>query len=210
MAAGPAAGSASAAAPANNSSTVWSGQNPAPAMPKRGLPLLYAPSSAPTLLRDDFLYEQCFYQWSYGLSFCYHTTGSMTPTGFDSSIDLDAVQTLNGFSGPRSGRYMRIEQLIGSNTMLGQVRLSGRSRQQFYHPSEITTGNIMVLDIFFCQACLYTTRSRCCRISDSKCRGYRTASARKSSHFCETLPCREPSHHGKSQNGSHQCPLDAC
>ncbi len=72
----------------------------------------------------------------------------MTPTGFDSSIDLDAVQTLNGFLRTQIGRYMRIEQLIGSNTIQDRFGFLVGVGSNFIILQEITTGNIMVLDIF--------------------------------------------------------------
>lgn len=72
----------------------------------------------------------------------------MTPGGFDSSIDLDAVQSLNGFLRTQIGRYMRIEQLIGSNTIQDRFGFLIGVGSNFIILQEITTGNIMVLDIF--------------------------------------------------------------
>ena len=72
----------------------------------------------------------------------------MTPNGFDSSIDLDAVQTLNGFLRTQIGRYMRIEQLVGSNTIQDRFGFLVGVGSNFIILQEITTGNIMVLDIF--------------------------------------------------------------
>lgn len=72
----------------------------------------------------------------------------MTPSGFDSSIDLDAVQSLNGFLRTQIGRYMRIEQLIGSNTIQDRFGFLIGVGSNFIILQEITTGNIMVLDIF--------------------------------------------------------------
>ena len=64
------------------------------------------------------------------------------------SIDLDAVQTLNGFLRTQIGRYMRIEQLIGSNTIQDRFGFLVGVGSNFIILQEITTGNIMVLDIF--------------------------------------------------------------
>ena len=149
MAAGPAAGSASAAAPANNSSTVWSGQNPAPANAERG-----TASAVRTHFQPLPYSEMTSYMSNVSINGPMDSPSvitpqdPMTPTGFDSSIDLDAVQTLNGFLRTQIGRYMRIEQLIGSNTIQDRFGFLVGVGSNFIILQEITTGNIMVLDIF--------------------------------------------------------------
>ena len=72
----------------------------------------------------------------------------MTPDGFDESIDYDSVQSFNGFLRTQIGRYMRVEQLIGSNTIEDRFGFLVGVGNNFIILQEITTGNIMLLDIF--------------------------------------------------------------
>ena len=72
----------------------------------------------------------------------------MTPNGYDEEISYDAIQSLNGFLRTQIGRYMRIEQLIGSNTIQDRFGFLVGIGSNFILLQEITTGNIMVLDIF--------------------------------------------------------------
>lgn len=72
----------------------------------------------------------------------------MTPNGYDSEIDYDSVQAFNGFLRTQIGRYMRIEQLVGSNNIENRFGFLVGVGTNFIILQEITTGNIMVLDIF--------------------------------------------------------------
>ena len=72
----------------------------------------------------------------------------MTPDGYDEEISYDLIQSLNGFLRTQIGRYMRIEQLIGSNTIQDRFGFLVGVGSNFILLQEITTGNIMVLDIF--------------------------------------------------------------
>ena len=72
----------------------------------------------------------------------------MTPDGYDEEIDYDTVQALNGFLRTQIGRYMRIEQLVGSNTVQDRYGFLVGVGSNYIILQEITTGNIMVLDIF--------------------------------------------------------------
>ena len=72
----------------------------------------------------------------------------MTPDGFDESIDYDSVQSFNGFLRTQIGRYMRVEQLIGSNTIEDRFGFLVGVGNNFIILQEITPGNIMLLDIF--------------------------------------------------------------
>lgn len=72
----------------------------------------------------------------------------MTPDGYEEEIDYQSVQALNGFLRTQIGRYMRIEQLIGSNTIQDRYGFLVGVGSNFIILQEITTGNIMVLDIF--------------------------------------------------------------
>ena len=72
----------------------------------------------------------------------------MTPNGYDSEIDYDSVQAFNGFLRTQIGRYMRIEQLVGSNNIENRFGFLVGVGTNFIILQEITTGNIMVIDIF--------------------------------------------------------------
>jgi len=72
----------------------------------------------------------------------------MTPNGYDEEINYDSIQAFNGFLRTQIGRYMRIEQLIGSNTIEDRFGFLVGVGSNFIILQEITTGNIMVLDIF--------------------------------------------------------------
>lgn len=72
----------------------------------------------------------------------------MTPDGYDEEIDFDTVHALNGFLRTQIGRYMRVEQLVGSNTIQDRYGFLVGVGTNFIILQEITTGNIMVLDIF--------------------------------------------------------------
>lgn len=72
----------------------------------------------------------------------------MTPNGFEEEIDYNSVQAFNGFLRTQIGRYMRVEQLIGSNTVEDRFGFLVGVGTNFIILQEITTGNIMVLDIF--------------------------------------------------------------
>lgn len=72
----------------------------------------------------------------------------MTPNGYNEEISYDSVQSLNGFLRTQIGRYMRVEQLIGSNTIQDRFGFLVGVGSNFILLQEITTGNIMVLDIF--------------------------------------------------------------
>lgn len=72
----------------------------------------------------------------------------LTPDGYMEEIDGDSVQAFNGFLRTQMGRYMRIEQLIGSNTIEDRFGFLVGVGSNFIILQEITSGNIMVLDIF--------------------------------------------------------------
>ena len=72
----------------------------------------------------------------------------MTPNGYDEEIDYETIQALNGFMRTQIGRYMKIEQLVGSNTIEDRFGFLVGVGTNFIILQEITTGNIMVIDIF--------------------------------------------------------------
>ena len=71
-------------------------------------------------------------------------------TGHDLSqrIDINDMQAFSGFLSTQIGRYMRVEQLIGSNIVEDRFGYLVGIGSNFIILQEITTGNIMVLDLF--------------------------------------------------------------
>lgn len=67
---------------------------------------------------------------------------------FSETIDITDVQAYLGFLRTQIGRYMRIEQLIGSDTIENRYGFLVGIGTNFIILQEITTGNIMVIDLF--------------------------------------------------------------
>ena len=72
----------------------------------------------------------------------------MTGLDFTQTIDVTDVQTFTGFLSTQIGRYVRVEQLIGSNIVEDRYGFLVGIGTNFIILQEITTGNIMVLDLF--------------------------------------------------------------
>ena len=72
----------------------------------------------------------------------------MTGPDFTQTIDVTDVQAFTGFLSTQIGRYMRVEQLIGSNIVEDRFGFLVGIGTNFIILQEITTGNIMVLDLF--------------------------------------------------------------
>ncbi|MGN0718377.1 MAG: hypothetical protein ACI4LQ_01075 [Anaerovoracaceae bacterium] len=72
----------------------------------------------------------------------------MTGLDFTQTIDVTDVQAFTGFLSTQIGRYMRVEQLIGSNIVEDRFGFLVGIGTNFIILQEITTGNIMVLDLF--------------------------------------------------------------
>lgn len=72
----------------------------------------------------------------------------LTPDGYEEEIDYQSFQALNGFLRTQIGRYMHIEQLVGSNTIKDRYGFLVGVGSNFIILQEITTGNIMVIDIY--------------------------------------------------------------
>lgn len=72
----------------------------------------------------------------------------MTPDGFEAEIDYTSVAEFNNFLRTQIGRFMRIEQLIGSNTIEDRFGFLVGVGTNFIILQEITTGNIMLIDLF--------------------------------------------------------------
>lgn len=72
----------------------------------------------------------------------------MTGLEYTQTIDVSDVQAFTGFLSTQIGRYMRVEQLIGSNIMEERFGFLVGIGTNFIILQEITTGNIMVIDLF--------------------------------------------------------------
>ena len=72
----------------------------------------------------------------------------MTPQAYDETIDVTSVQAYVGFLRTQMGRYMRIEQLIGSNVIEDRYGFLVGVGTNFILLQEITSGNLMVIDLF--------------------------------------------------------------
>lgn len=72
----------------------------------------------------------------------------LTTQEFTESLDVESVQAFVGFLRTQIGRYMRIEQLVGSNTIEDRYGFLVGIGTNFVILQEITSGNIMVIDLF--------------------------------------------------------------
>ena len=72
----------------------------------------------------------------------------LLPPEYSEVLDYNSVQFMNGILRTQIGRYMRVEQLVGSNTIQDRYGFLVGVGTNFIILQEITTGNIMVLDIF--------------------------------------------------------------
>lgn len=72
----------------------------------------------------------------------------LTTENFSETIDITDVQAYLGFLRTQIGRYMRIEQLVGSDTIENRYGFLVGIGSNFIILQEITTGNIMVIDLF--------------------------------------------------------------
>ena len=72
----------------------------------------------------------------------------MTTLEFTETIDMTDVQNYLGFLRTQIGRYMRVEQLMGSNQVESRYGFLVGIGSNFIILQEITSGNIMVVDLF--------------------------------------------------------------
>lgn len=72
----------------------------------------------------------------------------MTTLEFTETIDMTDVQSYLGFLRTQIGRYMRVEQLMGSNVMENRYGFLVGIGSNYIILQEITTGNIQVIDLF--------------------------------------------------------------
>lgn len=72
----------------------------------------------------------------------------MTTSEFTETIGLTDVQAYTGFLRTQIGRFMRIEQLIGSNVIEDRYGYLVGVGTNFVVLQEMFTGNIMIIDLF--------------------------------------------------------------
>lgn len=72
----------------------------------------------------------------------------MTPPEYTQTLDYDSVQYMNGFLRTQIGRFVRIEQLVGSNTIEDREGFLVGASNNYVLLQEIGTGNIMTFDLF--------------------------------------------------------------
>ena len=72
----------------------------------------------------------------------------LTPNGYQEEIDSSALQSFNGFLRTQIGRYMRVEQLVSTDRTEERLGFLVGVGSNFIILQDISTGNIMVIDIF--------------------------------------------------------------
>lgn len=72
----------------------------------------------------------------------------LSPNGYQEEIDNTALQSFNGFLRTQIGRYMRVEQLVTSDRTEDRLGFLVGVGSNFIILQDITTGNILVIDIF--------------------------------------------------------------
>lgn len=72
----------------------------------------------------------------------------MTTQQFQETVDSADVQSYLGFMRTQMGRYMRIEQLMGSNNVEQRFGFLVGIGTNYIILQEITSGNIMIVDLF--------------------------------------------------------------
>lgn len=72
----------------------------------------------------------------------------LLPGGYQEVLDYNAVQYVNGFYRTQIGRYVKIEQLMGSNTIDTQEGFLIGVGINYILLQEAPTGNVLVVDIY--------------------------------------------------------------
>lgn len=72
----------------------------------------------------------------------------LLPEGYRETLDYNAVQYVNGFYRTQIGRYVRVEQLICSNTIETKEGFLIGVGINYILLQEAATGNIVVMDIY--------------------------------------------------------------
>ena len=72
----------------------------------------------------------------------------LAPGNYQEEIDSTALQSFNGFLRTQIGRYMRVQQLVTSDRTEDRLGFLVGVGSNFIILQDITTGNILVIDIF--------------------------------------------------------------
>ncbi|MCI9597868.1 MAG: hypothetical protein HFE75_11365 [Firmicutes bacterium] len=72
----------------------------------------------------------------------------LLPPGYQEVLDYNAIQYVNGFYRTQIGRYVRVEQLMGSNTLDTQEGYLIGVGINYIILQEAPTGNILIVDIY--------------------------------------------------------------
>lgn len=72
----------------------------------------------------------------------------LLPEGYREVLDFNAIQYANGFYRTQIGRYVRIEQLMGSNTIENKEGFLIGVGLNYIILQEMSTGNIQVIDFY--------------------------------------------------------------
>ncbi len=72
----------------------------------------------------------------------------MTPPEYTQTLDYDSIQYMNGFLRTQIGRFIRFEQLVGTNIVEDRSGFLVGVSNNYVILQEIGTGNIMTFDTF--------------------------------------------------------------
>lgn len=72
----------------------------------------------------------------------------LLPPGYQETLDYNSLQYANGFYRTQIGKYVRIDQLLGSNNMTTQEGFLIGVGYNYLILQEGYTGNILVVDIY--------------------------------------------------------------
>ena len=72
----------------------------------------------------------------------------MVPPEYEQTIDYDSIQSMNGFLRTQIGRYVRVEQLIGSGNTEERFGFLVGVGNNYLLLQDISDGNILVVDFY--------------------------------------------------------------
>ena len=72
----------------------------------------------------------------------------MVPPEYEQTIDYDSIQYMNGFLRTQIGRYVRVEQLIGSENTEERFGFLVGVGNNYLLLQDISDGNILVVDFY--------------------------------------------------------------
>ena len=72
----------------------------------------------------------------------------MVPPEYEQTIDYDSIQYMNGFLRTQIGRYVRVEQLIGSGNTEERFGFLVGVGNNYLLLQDISDGNILVVDFY--------------------------------------------------------------